>query len=96
MAYQIQYGKPSNREVAAQKQDSKNTAPIRWAFFSIVLIAITILARTGGLDFLIPGEKEVTKHAFYSMVDDLKRGDGMKHAVSTFCEEILAGAESKN
>ena len=52
-----------------------------------------MLGRAGVLDFLIPGDEAITRKAFQTMIEDVKEGERVSDAVTTFCEEILAGAE---
>lgn len=94
MGYRIQYGqtviKESLYETTLKK---KPTAPIKWIAAGCILLALTLLGRTGGLDFLIPGNKEITKQAFSSMVDEVRDGEDIKTAITAFCVEILNGAK---
>ena len=92
MAYQIQYGKPSKKEKAANGQRSRKIRRIKHISIVACLLTLVLLGRIGALDFLIPGDKAVTQSAFHAMVDNLKQGNSIKSAVTVFCEEIIAGA----
>ena len=48
------------------------------------------------MDFLIPGDQKVTKHAFYSMINQVQQGENIAGAISAFCEEILINADVKD
>ena len=94
MGYRIRYGQTAVKEVIAQTQLQKEKKlSLKWIAVVCVMIAITILGKTGCLDFLIPGDKEVTRQAFSSMVENVREGENVKTAITAFCMEILNNAE---
>lgn len=95
MAYQIQYGKPSKKERLACIQNPKKLKIGLYITVFLILLSIGLLGRLGKLDFLIPGDKQITKEAFHAMVEEVREGESVKEAITAFCEEILAGAEYK-
>ena len=96
MAYHIRYGKTTVKESIARLRSYKNFAKINWIAVGIMTVVVAILCRFGTLDFLIPGDREITKEAFQTMVEDVRNGERVSDALTTFCEEIFAGAEYKN
>lgn len=94
MGYRIRYGQTAVKEVIAQKQLQKEKKmSLKWIAVACVMTAITILGKTGCLDFLIPGDKEVTRQAFSSMVENVREGENVKTAITAFCMEILNNGE---
>lgn len=94
MGYRIQYSQTLIREPLYEPiSKKKSAAPFRWIAAGCILLALTLLGRVGCLDFLIPGDKTVTKQAFSSMVNEVREGEDLKTAITTFCMEILNSAE---
>ena len=94
MGYRLEYGstivkKPVHESAFTQK----GAGPFKWIAVGCILLSLTILGKTGCLDFLIPGDKEVTKQAFSAIVADVRDGEDVKTAITAFCMEILNGAE---
>ena len=61
------------------------------ALLLLLTFTIVILLAFGGsiIEFLIPGDPEVTKSAFGNMLEQIRQGDGVTEAFSSFCREIL-------
>ena len=95
MAYRIQYGKASKKERTALLHSSKKFYILKWGLAAAVVVLISLLGRFGFLDFLIPGDRDITKSAFQTMVEDVREGEHVKDAVIAFCEEIISSAEYK-
>jgi hypothetical protein len=93
MSYKIQYEKFLKQELLGIKSRKIPYPIVKWSVISIIAVTAAILCRLGMFDFLIPGNKEVTKDAFQTMVEGVQEGNSVKDAVVAFCEEILAGAE---
>lgn len=94
MGYRIQYGQTVVKESIYETTPKKKSAiPIKWIAAGCILLVLTLLGRSGRLDFLIPGDKEITKQAFSSMIDEVREGEDIKTAITAFCVEILNGAE---
>ena len=94
MGYRLEYGSTVVKiPLCEAKSTQKSSAPVRWIAAGCILLALTLLGKAGCLDFLIPGDKEITKQAFSSMVDDVGNGEDIKTAITAFCMEILSGAE---
>lgn len=94
MGYRIQYGQTIIKVPLCETScKRKATIPMKWIAAGCILLALMLLGRAGCLDFLIPGDTEITKHAFSSMVEEVREGEDVKTAITAFCVEILNGAE---
>ena len=93
MSYKVQYGKSLKQEHLIKIRKITDFPVAKWVIISFLSVLVAILARFGYLDFMIPGDREVTKTAFQAMVEDVREGYSMKDAIAAFCGEIIAGAE---
>ena len=94
MGYRIHYGHMLIKEEIRQREEKRKTRlPAKLIVACSIVLVITILGKTGCLDFLIPGDKEVTKQAFSAMVENVRDGEDVKSAITAFCVEILDHAE---
>lgn len=93
MGYHIQYGKMTRIERLALRQLSKKTIAFKTGVALGVLAIAILLSQLGFCDFLIPGDKEVTKEAFYIMLNDVREGENVRVAIAAFCEDILDNAD---
>ena len=61
----------------------------------ITICAFVFTAKAIDFDFyrLLPGDKDVTKAAFASFLNNISDGIGFKEAITAFCTEILDGAQ---
>ena len=94
MSYRIQYGPPQKGE-PADRLFSKGAG--RWiAIAMLAAVIVFILASpqaTAALrGFLFPGDPEVTQAAFSEFIQNIKGGDPVGQAVTTFCREIIESA----
>lgn len=95
MGYRIQYGKVTKKEREAVMRVSKRTAILKRTAVGCLVIAMVLLGKFGFLDFIIPGDREVTKQAFQTMLEEVQEGQSVKTAFTAFCGEILDGANEK-
>ena len=96
MAYQIQYGRPTKKERIARVRNSKAKKSAIYIILGVSALTVALLGKAGFMDFLIPGDQKVTKHAFYSMINQVQQGEHITSAITAFCEEILINADVKN
>ena len=96
MAYNIQYGRPSAKERRALLEHSSKVKVIKLSVVSAMILTFALLAKFGKLDFMIPGDNDVTKKAYHTMIDRVENGDDIKTAVTAFCEEVLTNADYEN
>lgn len=95
MAYRIDYGSGSNQRKPLRKNIP---APvIKTALFVLALVAGAMAMKVVGLswvrDVLLPGDPEITATALQNMTDNLRSGESLLDAVTTFCREIIANAQ---
>ena len=93
MGYNIQYGTTSLRSRMRKAYGTKEFRKYRYGLVCVGIFAALIFGRVGLLDFLIPGDNEVTKKAFSNMIQNVREGENVKRAVVVFCDEILDSAE---
>lgn len=88
MSYQIQYetDKQERYPMVTKRKDSSKL----WIRIATVAFFVTLLSVPSIRDFLIPGDADVTKAAFGQMIDNIREGDSLGEAVTTFCREIIA------
>jgi len=96
MGYKIMYNPEDNDKYPVFKPKKRN---FRLLPFAMVLIAGLMLTRpqirSGIEEWLIPGNPMVTKAAFSLMIDELREGESFTDAVTTFCNEIIAGGKTQ-
>lgn len=93
MGYRIQYGKTTKLERSASPRSRRRTSVIQAVSVAAALAIVAILGRFGFLDFLIPGDKDVTKSALHAMLENVREGERVKDAIAAFCAEILDNAD---
>ena len=57
-----------------------------------ILLSILISKRDAVINFLLPGDGQVTRTAIANMVLKLKSGEALSTSVEAFCLEIIHGA----
>ncbi|MBR7123206.1 MAG: hypothetical protein IKC95_07120 [Oscillospiraceae bacterium] len=94
MAYRIRYGQALIKKhiiFENQIQFSKKLIPPLICF--LVLCGGIVIAKSKAVqDFFLPGNPDVTRSAISGFVTDLKDGEPMKEAITTFCREIIDNA----
>ena len=96
MGYKIQYGHTMTKTFLRESERKNIRIPsIKWIIIACVLLLAVYLSGAGYLDFLIPGNKEVTAAAFSAMVEDVQNGKHVNTAFTEFCLEILDNAQTK-
>ena len=94
MGYRIDYGKTLTKQIIMDSNPAKQKRHLgKWIVVWCVLLSLALLGKCGCLDFLIPGDKEITKHAYATMIEDVREGKEIRNAVTAFCAEILNGAK---
>lgn len=92
MSYCVEYNPElKNRYPIYERQRIK--LPIRALFWSIAVIAMMYMVASGGLlQYLIPGDPDVTTAAFSTLVDEIGEGEPVREAFVEFCKEIIFSA----
>ena len=92
MAYEISYGPVKTK----QPKTRKNT-PRSLILFLCTAALIIGLSITGSgdriLQWLIPGDSNVTSAAFSTMIENLRDGLPLYESVTAFCKEIIENAK---
>lgn len=66
-------------------------------FFLIFVLGVRLVWPEGSellQSYLLPGEKGVTEAAFSVMITDLQAGEPLGEAVTAFCRQVIAGAQT--
>ena len=91
MAYRIKYA--SFSEEKKQPKDTQLRNRIAAGLLVVVLLIGAMTIKLGGLrwvtEYLLPGDPAVTAAALEGMVMDLREGENLYDAVTTFCREIM-------
>ena len=91
MAYRIEYN-----AIAVKLPPKKRSGRWRVLLAVAALVGGAALIKRFALDFtlqyLIPGDPAVTAAAFENMAQELKLGQSLTQALTTFCREIIANA----
>lgn len=93
MAYKIEYAKSSmHRYPQIKKRSSLKIGRVMLVAF---LLMVAIWMHVNGIpDFLIPGDAAVTREAVSILIEDVECGVPVKVAITTFCRQIIEGAEN--
>ena len=90
MAYKIRYG--------VNRHDRKKRGVARRIWLPFLLAACLLVTvwliemKNISLDWLLPGDPEVTASALESLRENLAAGEPFGEAVTAFCREIINGA----
>lgn len=97
MGYQIQYGQTMvKRKVIDHETDVNKPPLVKWIIISMVILVAVFLGNSGYLDFIIPGDKDITTAAFSAMIKDVQEGESINEAITAFCLEILDNGNAAN
>lgn len=93
MSYQIQYPIVSRLE---RKCAGRKGLPNILVAIAICVIILTVTVYVVGVqtvvEYMIPGNNEITVSAFCEMQDNLSDGMSAKDAITAFCTEIIESA----
>lgn len=96
MAYKIVYGE----EPYEYHNPSKNGIRLRILTAALLLVFCFLvrLAWPGGTallqNYVLPGESTVTEEAFEAMLSDLRAGEPLNDALTTFCKDVIQNGTS--
>lgn len=90
MSYKIQYS-PETSSLYPQTTVRKPFRVKRWLAVMIAAVAALWIHFYGIPNFVIPGDPEITKAAASALVEEIKNGETLNDAVTTFCKMILDG-----
>ena len=89
MSYSIAYDPQENARYP-QKLKKQKKLPVKWILSAtLLLVAGYIILRGNVLDYILPGDPEVTVAAFSQMVEQVKTGETVREALTSFVEQIV-------
>ena len=91
MGYAIEYANGETVKSAVKKKVFSRKKKIICIVCGAVVVAFALLHINAVRRFLLPGNPEITERAIVKMVDELKAGEGLYSAVTTFCQEVIRG-----
>lgn len=94
MAYDILYGADAIKYEIQERNSGKQKRTVALiAAVCAIAMGLFILRTPQVRDFLIPGDKEVTRAALADMVQDIQNGEDISEAITAFCRDIITHAE---
>lgn len=95
MGYQIVYSPEDKRKypINTPRKRKINLAPLLLLLATVLLLGRPKI-RSEVERWLIPGDPQITRAAFVVMIEQLQGGETFGAAVTTFCNEIIAGGEA--
>ena len=94
MGYRIKYGETVTKEILSDCE-RKPTFITGFIWISIVCCVVSFIIsrhKDEVVNFLLPGDKEVTKAAITTFTENLREGEGFADAAIAFCKEIVDNA----
>lgn len=93
MGYIIQYD-PDKKTQYPAKADMRSRVGRYFVaiMFVCATLALAVRYRSTVLDWLIPGNAEVTTTAFQTLADDVRNGKPAGEAITAFCKEVITHA----
>ena len=89
MSYSIAYDPQENARYP-QKLKIQRKLPVQWILSAtLLLVAGYIILRGNVLDYILPGDPEVTVTAFSQMVEQVKTGETIREALTSFVEQVV-------
>lgn len=95
MAYRIEYGDTGSVKLPIKLVRRKKTAMVAVAI-GVVFLA-TLLIPQGRVmirNAVLPGNEAVTAEALQGLASDLRAGEDLSDAVTTFCRYIISESET--
>lgn len=94
MGYRIQYGETVKKEVLTET--TRNRKPLIGVIAGLIICCVFtfIISKNADklADFILPGNREVTKNAISAFTEDLREGESVSNAFAAFCKEIIENA----
>ena len=95
MAYNIRYGADAVKYEIMERNTAYNNLTVAFITAACAVAMGIFLLRTPQVrDYLMPGDKAVTKAALTEMVQDIRHGENITEALTAFCKEIISHAEA--
>ena len=88
MSYSVYYNPELRKKYP--KHNVRKQFPVKQvAVIVVILLAVYILAQSGSVKLLLPGNSDVTASALSTLTEKISSGESIKDAVYCFCEEII-------
>ena len=89
MSYSVEYS-PELKKRYPARQKVRQKSVLSLLLLLIVSVSIYALMQGGWMQYLIPGDPEVTTSAFSALVEDVISGEPIHQSILTFCQEIIS------
>ncbi len=98
MGYQICYGQKVTKKCFSEpKKFNKSKTTLIWICILCLTLAFSLSKNKDAIiNFLLPGDKDVTQSAITAFAEDLRQGESIRDAAVDFCREIIENAGIKN
>lgn len=88
------YGEKLIRTPIHTRMSQKNK---RWICLAVsacaIMLSLLLFGKSKALrNFILPGNADVTEAALNTLVNDLRQGQPLGNAITTFCQEIFDNA----
>ncbi len=94
MSYCIDYNSKSGN-IYRMTSSKKRIGLVAGLVLAIALFMLLKLDKNQTIkSWLIPGDAQVTENAFSEMIENIREGETIGGAVTTFCREILKNDET--
>ena len=93
MSYNIEYNPELHVRYPVLRKNKKRISFSAVLIMLFCIISGGIIAKSELLQFLIPGDPEVTAEAFSAMVEKIENGVPVGEGFLAFCEEIITNAQ---
>ena len=90
MAYTINYTPEDNKRWPIKKTVCYHKWIPVAVSLTVCLLLLNTTIRNALIDFLLPGDPQVTKSAIVQLVENIKAGEGFGHCVTAFCQYVIA------
>lgn len=88
MSYSVCYNPELRKKYP--KHNVRKQFPVKQvAVIVAMLFLVYILSQIGSVNFLLPGNSNVTASALSTLTEKISSGESIKDAVYCFCEEII-------
>ena len=92
MSYCVEYNPELKNRYPTSKKPSVKLPVKALLCCGAAIIAVYMIASSGVLQYLIPGDPEVTTEAFSDLLNEIGEGEPVREAFIDFCKEIIFSA----
>ena len=91
MAYVIRY-RSHGKKKYPRRNFIKGRTPLLLTIGALIVV-ISLTLYNGGLQWILPGNPEITAPAFEELMNALSNGASFSDAVTAFCREVIYSAQ---